>query len=444
MRTIAVPPAGATLSFWIDRQTEPQWDFVFVEAHTPGEDDWTTLPDLNGNTNDNTGQVCPFWLELHPFLEHYQSDDGEGGCEPTGDTGSWNAASGESGGYEQWRVDLSGWADEGAVEVSITYASDDLFQLPGVFVDDIVVSTGAGSTSFENDGDTWDGWTVPGAPEGSAPNPNDWIVGTAADTPENVGPVVDMALGLQTEILDWQETLFSPYPFSALGGIVDDTAEIGFALENQTRPIYAKAFFTNPESAVDVVVHEIAHQWFGDSLALARWQHIWLNEGFATYAEWLWHEHTGANTAQEEFDFYYGAIPEDDPFWQLRIGDPGPEHLFDFPVYYRGAMTLHQLRLEVGDADFFRILYAWGQTGAGLLGETEQYVTTEEFIAFAESLSGEQLDDLFQTWLFTPGKPDLTATTAAPAAETAMTTARAAGAGEQTLGTVARRFGDRR
>ena len=130
MRTIAVPAGGATLSFWIDRQTEPNWDFVFVEAHTPGEDDWTTLPDLNGNTSDDTGFVCPFWLGLHPFLEHYQADNGDGTCSPSGATGDWNAASGESGGYEQWRVDLGAWATEGSVEVSITYASDDLVQLP--------------------------------------------------------------------------------------------------------------------------------------------------------------------------------------------------------------------------------------------------------------------------------------------------------------------------
>ena len=416
MRTIAVPAGGATLSFWIDRQTEPNWDFVFVEAHTPGEDDWTTLPDLNGNTSDDTGFVCPFWLGLHPFLEHYQADNGDGTCSPSGATGDWNAASGESGGYEQWRVDLGAWATEGSVEVSITYASDDLVQLPGAFVDDIVVSTGAGSTSFEADGNTMDGWAVPGAPVDSEPNANDWIVGTVADTPENVGPVVDMALGLQTEILDFEEETFGRYPFSALGGIVDDSSAFGFALENQTRPIYSKAFFTNPGSAVDVVVHEIAHQWYGDSLAVARWQHIWLNEGFASYAEWLWSEDQGNATAQEIFDFIYNeAFPDDDPFWQLVIGDPGPDHLFDLPIYLRGAMTLHQLRVAVGDRDFFRILERWAQTRRG------DNVTTDEFIAHAEKVSRQQLDELFETWLFTAGKPAVEAE-----AETAVAARRAA------------------
>ena len=82
-----------------------------------------------------------------------------------------------------------------------------------------------------------------------------------------------------------------------------------------------------------VVVHELAHQWYGDSVRVKRWQHIWLNEGFATYAEWLWSEHEGLGTAQEIADFFYDVIPEDDPFWQLTIGDPGPEALFDFAVY---------------------------------------------------------------------------------------------------------------
>ena len=185
-RTIAVPAGGATLSFWIKRDTEANWDHVFVEAHTVGADDWTTLRDVNGHTSDDTGASCPFWLGLHPFLEHYQTDNGDGTCSPTGSSGQWWAASGASDGYEQWQVDLGAYANK-SVEVSITYASDDLVQLSGAFVDDIVVSTGVGTTSFEADGNTFDGWTVPGAPAGSAPNPNDWIVGTTADTPPPLG-----------------------------------------------------------------------------------------------------------------------------------------------------------------------------------------------------------------------------------------------------------------
>jgi hypothetical protein len=418
-RTISVPAGGATLSFWVDRDTETNWDHLFVEAHTVGRNDWTTLRDLNGHTSRDTGFVCPFWLELHPFLTHYQTDNGDGTCSPQGTTGRWWAVSGSNDGWERWRVNLSPYAGRD-VQVSITYASDDLVQAHGVFIDDIVVSTGQGTTSFENDGNVRDGWTVPGAPAGSAPNPNDWIVGTVKDTPRPLGEVAEDSLARQNEVLNFLSNRFGPYPFTVAGGIVDDEDSLGFALENQTRPIYSKYFFYDPLNGDSVVVHELAHQWYGDSLAVARWQHIWLNEGFATYAEWLWSAREGLASAQEIFDDLY-SIPADDPFWSLKIGDPGPDHLFDFPIYGRGAMTLHQLRLAVGDADFFRILRRWAASQAN------GNVTTAEFIRLAERVSGENLDALFDAWLFTPSKPDLAAprSSAAPRERRASSTAGA-------------------
>ena len=414
-RTISVPAGGAQLSFWIDRDTEFPWDFVFVEIHTVGQDDWTTLEDLNGHTTQDTGFVCPFWLDIHPFLTNYQTATRKG-CDPSGTTGDWWAATGNSGDAENWAFDLGAYAGSD-VEVSISYASDDVVQRAGVFIDDIVVTPGPGSTSFEADGDTMDGWTVPGAPAGSPGNDNDWIVGTAADVPETEGSIAAGSLARQPEIIDFLGSNFGPYPFSTGGGIVDDVEGLGFALETQTRPVYARDFFTDSFSGDAVVVHEIAHQWYGDSLALARWQHIWLNEGFASYAEWLWSEDQELGTAQEVFDFWYEVFPADDPFWSVVIGDPGPDQLFEFAVYIRGAMTLHQLRLAVGDDDFFEIMQTWAADNAG------GNVTTDEFIALAESISGEDLGALFDTWLFTPGKPEAAAA-AAPAARAAAVDAR--------------------
>jgi aminopeptidase N len=232
------------------------------------------------------------------------------------------------------------------------------------------------------------------------------------------GEIAEGSLSRQGEILEFLESKFGDYPFSTGGGVVDDYDNLLFALENQTRSIYSKFFFTDPINGDFVVVHENAHQWYGDSVSVAKWKHIWLNEGFATYAEWLWSEHEGLGTTQEVFDFFYNLFPEGDPFWDVVIGDPGVEHLFDFPVYARGAMTLHVLRNQVGDRAFFRILRAWAARKAGGNG------TTAQFIALAERISGQQLDELFDIWLFTPGRPALSPAAAATAAAAAGLSAR--------------------
>ncbi len=417
---ITVPAGGATVGFTVLRDTEPDWDFAFVEVHTVGQDDWTTLRDLNNHTTQDTGFSCLTWPDMHPFItEHYQTvDQAAGTCTADGSTGEWWARSGASDGPEQWQVDLGDYASS-TVELSISYVSDEVVQGMGLFVDDVVVSTGEGSTSFESGPD---GWTASGAPAGSPGNANDWIVGTADDGPPPPGEIAAGSFAREPEILRVLGSYFGRYPWRDAGGIVDDVEGLGFALETQTRPIYSKAFFSDPFSGDNVVVHELAHQWYGDSLAVHRWKDIWLNEGFATYAEWLWSEHEGLGTAQQLFDFYYNDfIPEDHPWWQITIGDPGPDHLFEFPVYFRGAMTLQVLRNTVGDTDFFRILKSWARTRAN------GNVSTPEFIALAEQISGQQLDDLFQTWLFTPGRPPAPAgvTTASHGAKLAAASAKA-------------------
>lgn len=403
VHTVTVPASGAELSFWVTRATEESWDHFFVEAHPVGSDAWTTLPDANGHTSTSTGNSCPGWLDIHPFLEHYQTAAGaDEPCTPTGTTGSWNAATGLSDGPEQWRIDLSPYAGQ-QVEVSLSYASDDVVQLGGVFVDDVVVSTGEGTTSFEADADPLDGWSVPGPPPGSPGNEDDWTVGGTELVPPSTGAVVDASFAREGEVLDFLSSTFGPYPFRTSGGIVDDVQGLGFALENQTRPIYSRDFFSDETSGVGVIVHELAHQWYGDSVALERWKDIWLNEGFATYAEWLWSEDQGTGTAQEIFDGWYSGdfVPQDSPFWDLVIGDPGPDQLFDNPVYIRGAMTLHQLRVTVGDRDFRTILRRWAAQHRGGNG------TTKEFVRLAEKVSGQQLDTLFREWLYTPGLPEV-------------------------------------
>jgi len=224
--------------------------------------------------------------------------------------------------------------------------------------------------------------------------------------PETEGPsageVAEGSLARQPEIIDFLSGVFAPYPFGAAGGIVDDDPSLGFALETQTRPVYSPVFFSDSVGGDLVIVHELAHQWAGDLLRVDLWQHIWLNEGFATYAEWLWLEEQGLATAQAQFDNVAAVAETVVPgFWETTIGDPGAgrEELFDIAVYYRGAMTLHALRTTVGDEVFFAVLDEWVASEAG------GTVTTDEFVALAEKESGEELDELFTTWLFTPEKP---------------------------------------
>jgi hypothetical protein len=189
-RQIDVPAGGGSLSFWTSYDTEAPWDYLFVEARTPGADDWTTLPDANGHTTQGTGDSCAEgWRELHPHLDHYQTHLPDGTCTPTGTTGEWHAATGNSNGWQQWSIDLSAYAGQ-TVEISIAYASDWATQNLGVFLDDVTLPDGTG-TSFEDD---LGGWAVSGPPEGSGANANDWTrtdaggfpVGASITTPDSL------------------------------------------------------------------------------------------------------------------------------------------------------------------------------------------------------------------------------------------------------------------
>jgi aminopeptidase N len=210
----------------------------------------------------------------------------------------------------------------------------------------------------------------------------------------DLGEDADDALARTPEMIAFFTRLFGRYPFTSYGAIIDDDEDAGYALETQTRPIYS-----GPPGE-STVAHELAHQWFGNSVSPARWQEIWLNEGFATYAEWLWDEHTGGPTADNQFDSLY-ARPATESFWNPPPGDPGAEHLFAGSVYVRGAMTLHALRRTIGDRAFFTVLRRW------YAGNRDGTADTADFIALAERVSGRDLGALFDAWLYQPAKPAL-------------------------------------
>ena len=207
------------------------------------------------------------------------------------------------------------------------------------------------------------------------------------------GPAAE-SLSHTGEVADYLATQFGPYPFDAYGGVVLDDDRFGSSMETQSRPVYSSDFF-RVEPDTGLVAHELAHQWFGDSVSLHRWQDIWLNEGFATYAEWLWAEHEGTATAQSTFDDLYTTID-----WKVTPGRPGANGILDDTVYDRGAMTLYALRKTIGGTAFTGLLKSWTTEHRG------GNVTTAEFITAAEKAAGgRDLRAFFQAWLYGTTKP---------------------------------------
>jgi aminopeptidase N len=196
------------------------------------------------------------------------------------------------------------------------------------------------------------------------------------------------------EIVRFYESIYGPYPLNAVGSIVDDAKIVGYSLETQTKPVYDRM----PDETT--VAHELSHMWFGDSVTLTEWPDIWLHEGFATWSEWIWSEHSGNKTAQKYFDNLYNTPAQDTIFWTPPPGDPGsPAFLFNGTIYNRGGMTLQALRQKVGDFAFFQIMRGWAtQNRYG-------NVSTPQFIALAEQVSQQQLDHFFDVWLYQPDKP---------------------------------------
>ncbi len=209
---------------------------------------------------------------------------------------------------------------------------------------------------------------------------------------------VDADFAPVPRMMELFSTLFGPYPFEQYSLIVTaDDLEI--PLESQSLATFGANLIDGQGTWDRLIAHELAHQWFGNSVGLAEWKHIWLNEGFACYSEWLWSEHRGgptADTLAQQFRRRLSTQATD-----IVVGDPGPALMFDDRVYKRGALTLHALRLTIGDDSFFELLKAWCST------YRYSTVTTDDFRNLADTFSSESLDPLFDSWLLATALPRL-------------------------------------
>ena len=209
------------------------------------------------------------------------------------------------------------------------------------------------------------------------------------DFPESSKAVTNQT----ADMLAFFSERFGPYPFNAYGTVIVDIAEFG-AMETQTLSQHKVDDYSLNEYTV---AHELAHQWFGDSVSLKNWQDIWLKEGAATYAGWLWMEHREGGTLDAKVRRVYPM----QSFSPNPPGNPPPTNLYIDTVFDRGAMTFHALRLRVGDEVFYQILrtyldrYRYGNA------------STADFIAVAEEVSDQNLEEFFDAWLYALQIPDI-------------------------------------
>jgi aminopeptidase N len=201
----------------------------------------------------------------------------------------------------------------------------------------------------------------------------------------------------QGAMVSYFQTVFGPYPFDSYTAVITDD-ELEIPLESQGLSTFGRNFCTSDWSHVRLVAHELAHQWFGNAVTLARWRDIWLHEGFACYSEWLWSEESGGPRSCDGWArHHHERLAEADQ--DLLLADPGAALMFDDRVYKRGALTLHALRAELGDDAFFGLLKAWVAAYDG------RSASTEDFLSFAQEQTGTDVATLLHPWLFETDLP---------------------------------------
>ncbi|GAA2828666.1 M1 family metallopeptidase [Kitasatospora paracochleata] len=223
--------------------------------------------------------------------------------------------------------------------------------------------------------------------------------------PARLQPQFEHDFARQPQMMALFEELFGPYPFAEYTVVVADE-ELDVPVEAQGLATFGTNHVDGARRFERLVAHELAHQWFGNSVTISGWQHIWLNEGLAKYAEWLWSERSGGPSAHHKAEAAYRqvtAFPQD-----LRIGDPGRRLLFDDRVYERGGLTVHALRVALGDDAFFRMLRGWATLNR------HSVVTTADFVAHVARSTDRPVGDLLTAWLDRPELPPFPVRTPPP------------------------------
>ena len=217
--------------------------------------------------------------------------------------------------------------------------------------------------------------------------------------PDRLRREFDHDFGRQPQMMKLFVKLFGPYPLADGYTVVVTDDDLEIPLEAQGISIFGANHCDGRRGSERLVAHELAHQWFGNSVTAQRWRHIWLHEGFACYAEWLWSDHCGERSADDWARHYHRRLvdsPQD-----LVLADPGPQDMFDDRVYKRGALALHTLRRRIGDDSFFALLREW----------TSRYrhasVVTDDFIALAAQYTEDSLRPLWAAWLYSAEVPPL-------------------------------------
>ncbi|MFE6743196.1 M1 family metallopeptidase [Streptomyces tubercidicus] len=219
-----------------------------------------------------------------------------------------------------------------------------------------------------------------------------------AYVPDGLIPLFAEDFARQPLMMEYFEDTFGRYPFGEYAVVVADE-DLEVPVEAQGLATFGANHLDGTRTWERLVAHELAHQWFGNSVSIGDWRHIWLNEGFAKYAEWLWSEHVGGPTAGAHAltaHLFLTDLPQD-----LRLADPGRNLMFDDRLYQRGGLVVHALRCTLGEDAFFRMLKDWA------VWHRHGTVVTADFTAHAQQYAAEPLDGFFDAWLREPAVPPL-------------------------------------